>query len=66
MFEAIRNKFRKRTGYNSPFSEFIRNASAGEKKKVYEQVMRDAIEEQRKLMERAEKMQKDQASSDSD
>ena len=57
MLEAIRTKFRKEPEYISPFSEFIRNASSAEKKKVYERIMREAIEEQRKLMERAEKDQ---------
>lgn len=56
MLEELRHKFRRKPDYNSPFSEFIRNASAREKKKVYEQVMREAIEEQRKLIERAEKL----------
>ncbi len=55
MLETIRSKFRKEPAYNSPFSEFVRNASSREKKKVFEQVMRAAIEEQRKVMERAEK-----------
>lgn len=58
MFEAIRNRFGKRPEYVSPFSEFIRNASSREKKKVFEQVMKEAIEEQRKVMERAEQIQK--------
>ena len=55
MLESLRFKFQKRPECNSPFSEFIRNASSREKKKVYEQVMRDAIEMQRKTMRRAEK-----------
>ena len=55
MIRAIRNKLRQNPQQNSQFSEFIRNASAGEKKKVYERVMRKAIEKQRKLMECAEK-----------
>ncbi len=55
MLESVRRKFTKKTEYVNEFAEFVRNASAREKKKVFEQVMREAIEDQRKLMERAEK-----------
>ncbi len=55
MFETIRSKLTREPEYNNPFAEFVRNASAREKKKVFEAVMRESIEEQRKLLERAEK-----------
>ena len=54
MIREIRKKLSPKPQQNSQFSEFIRNASAGEKKKVYERVMRKAIEKQRKIMECAE------------
>lgn len=57
MFETVRRKFTKEPEYVNPFADFIRNASAGKKKKVFEHVMREAIEDQRKLMERARKDQ---------
>ncbi len=57
MFETVRRKFTKEPEYVNPFADFIRNASASKKKKVFEHVMREAIEDQRKLMERAEKDQ---------
>ncbi len=55
MLDSIRKKIRKEPEYVNPFADFIRNASAREKKKVYEEVMRQAIEDQRKLIERAER-----------
>lgn len=39
----------------SRFSEFIRNAPAREKKKVYEQVIKRASERQRRVLEGAKK-----------
>ena len=59
MFDtALRKlKLKKEPEYINPFADFIRNASASEKKKVYEHVMRKATEDQRKLMERARKEQ---------
>lgn len=60
MLDTVRRKFKKEPEYINPFAEFIRNASAREKKKVYEHVMRKAIEDQRKLMERAQKEQSTQ------
>ena len=48
---------------SSTFSEFIRNASAAEKKKVYTKVMKDAIEMQKQTMEAAKaKAKKTQSS----
>jgi len=35
------------------FSDFIRNASAGEKKKLYEKVLQRATERQRRVLESA-------------
>ena len=55
MFETVRRKLKKEPEYINPFADFIRNANARERKKVYEHVMRKAAEDQRKLMERAEK-----------
>ena len=55
MFETIRRKLKKEPEYINPFADFIRNAKSRERKKVYEHVMRKAAEDQRKLMERAEK-----------
>ena len=39
---------------STPFSEFIRSASAREKKRVYTQVMKKAIERQNRVLEQAE------------
>lgn len=39
---------------SSAFSEFIRNASSAEKKKVYTIVLRKATERQQRLMEAAD------------
>ncbi len=53
MLDRIRSKFSKQPEYVNPFADFVINASAREKKKVFEQVMREATEKQRKTMERA-------------
>lgn len=37
---------------STPFSEFIRNASSREKKRVYEDVLKKASERQRQQIER--------------
>ena len=42
-----------KTSATSDFSRFFREASSGEKKKVYMEVARKASEDQRKLMARA-------------
>ena len=42
---------RKPAAAHSPFSDFIRNAPAREKKKVYEQVLKRASERQRRVLE---------------
>ena len=38
---------------STPFSDFIRNAKSGEKKKVYTQVLKGATERQNKQIEAA-------------
>ena len=38
---------------SSAFSEFIRNASSGEKKRVYSEVLKKASEKQKELLDRA-------------
>lgn len=43
---------------SSPLSEFIRNASAGEKKRVYMEVLARASERQRKLVESVDEADK--------
>ena len=43
---------RRRPTANSSFSEFIRNASSGEKKRVYSDVLRRATERQRAVLDR--------------
>lgn len=45
--------FKKRT--NTPFSDFIRNASSEKKKKVYTRVMKRAAEQQRSLIDEVER-----------
>lgn len=55
MLETVRRKLSKEPEYINPFAEFIRNASARERKKVFEHVMREATKDQQKLMERAKK-----------
>lgn len=44
--------FGKTTEKDSDFSEFIREASSGEKKKVFMDVLRKATEDQKKIIER--------------
>lgn len=39
---------------STPFSEFIRNAKSGEKKRVYTDVMRKASEEQNRVLNSSE------------
>ena len=38
---------------SSAFSEFIRNASSGEKKRVYARVIKKSIESQKKILDNA-------------
>ena len=58
MLEAVYRKIKKEPEYINPFADFIRNAERGQKRKKFlKHVMREAIEDQRKLMERAEKEQ---------
>ena len=38
---------------SSAFSEFIRNASSGEKKRVYTRVIKKSIESQKKILDNA-------------
>lgn len=38
---------------STPFSEFIRNASSGEKKRVYKRVLEKASESQNRVLARA-------------
>lgn len=40
---------------STPFSDFIRNASSAEKKRVYDRVLKAASERQNQLMEQAAK-----------
>lgn len=48
---------------STPFSEFIRNASSAEKKRVYTEVMRKATERQNRLLTeyRAERRAREQS-----
>jgi len=48
-------KDRRKPASSSRFSDFIRNASAREKEKVYEQVLKRASERQRRVLEEANK-----------
>ena len=43
----------RKTGENSPFSEFIRNAKPSEKKKVYRRVLEKATERQKEVLREA-------------
>ena len=42
-----------KTEKDSEFSEFIREASSGEKKKVFMDVLKKATEDQRKVLEKS-------------
>lgn len=44
--------FKRKPEHSSPFSEFIRNASAEEKKRVYSDVLKRASERQREVIRR--------------
>ena len=48
---AFLSKTRAKPKDSSAFSEFIRNASAKEKKRVYSEVIRESIESQKKIMD---------------
>ncbi|MGH8322112.1 MAG: hypothetical protein ACRESX_02630 [Gammaproteobacteria bacterium] len=41
---------KRKTENSTPFSEFIRNASAAEKKRVYQRVLKKATERQNRLL----------------
>lgn len=43
---------------STPFSDFIRNASSGEKKRVYADVLEKATQRQREQIKRAEELRK--------
>jgi hypothetical protein len=43
----------KKVRRSSPLSDFVRNASSAHKKKVYVEVINRAIEEQRRIVEKA-------------
>jgi len=45
--------FKKTEREDTPFSEFIRNASSGEKKRVYKRVLEKATERQKEVLRKA-------------
>ena len=47
--------FKKSPAKNSAFSEFMRNASASEQKRVFKKVIEESIAEQRRTIEQAER-----------
>ena len=49
--------FKKAPAKSSAISEFMRNASASEQKRVFKKVIEGAIADQRKIIEQAERMQ---------
>lgn len=48
----VSRKRKSRTAVSTPFSEFIRNASSAEKKRVYKRVLKKASERQNRLLTR--------------
>ena len=48
MFTTKREKVK-----STPFTEFIRNASSGEKRKFFDQVVKETIEEQKTMIAKA-------------
>lgn len=48
--------FRKEPTYNSPLSEFMRNGSAAEHKRVFKRVIENSIKAQQKIIDRANQM----------
>jgi hypothetical protein len=46
------SKRKHKTSASTPFSEFIRNASSREKKRVYKQVLEKATESQNRILSR--------------
>lgn len=48
----LSNLFAKKHKKDSEFSEFIREASSGEKKKVFMDVLKRATEDQKKIMDK--------------
>ena len=49
----FKSKTRSKPKDSSAFSEFIRNASSGEKKRVYARVIKKSIESQKKILDKA-------------
>jgi len=41
---------------STPFSDFVRNASSREKRKFFDKVIRESVEEQRKMIAEAERI----------
>ncbi len=46
----------KKVRHSSPLSDFVRNASSEDKKKVYVEVMNRAIDEQRRIVDKAKEV----------
>jgi hypothetical protein len=53
MGRFLRAIFSRRARASSPFSDFIRNASAAKKKKIYTEVMKKATERQNETARKA-------------
>lgn len=56
--------FKKPPAKSSAFSEFMRNASDSEHERVFMKVIEESIADQRKIIEQAERMQREAADKD--
>ena len=59
MFALLTKKFTKKPKTSSAFSEFMRNASAREQKRVFKKVIEESIKDQQAIIEQARRIKSD-------
>ena len=52
---------KKESTSSTAFSEFVRNSTASEKRKMFNKIIEETIDEQRAIIAKAERMQKNSA-----
>jgi len=48
--------FKDKENVTSPLSDFVRHSSSGERKKIYSQAIKSAIESQKKVIEKSKQV----------
>ena len=48
--------FNQKVAKSSPLSDFVRNSSSGERKKIYGEAIKNAIESQKKIIEKSKQV----------